>query len=342
MKVSTEFITPGQVLAEDIYSGSNWLLPRGIIINHKIIDRLKKWGVQEIAIEATDVDQQFNKCYEDAKNVLDNLFYDVQNNRAININPVANTIKNMADMIFNNNNVLKSFEHIRHREKYTFIHSVDVAVLAILIGCQRGYSRRTLYELGTGAALHDIGKVRIPVEILNKKNKLDEQEFIEVQKHTIYGHELLQSSLGVSYNISCIALMHHERLDGKGYPFNLHKGTLPEFVRITSVADVYSALTLNRPYRKRMTPSEAIEVLWGIAGKQIDLDILRLLFRSCSIYPVGCKIRLNDGRIGEVMQANPEVPTRPIIKLDGGLNTSSQVIDLNKQLSVVIEDLVIS
>jgi HD-GYP domain-containing protein (c-di-GMP phosphodiesterase class II) len=204
------------------------------------------------------------------------------------------------------------------------------------------YDEGKLRELGMGAMLHDMGKTRIPNEILNKPGGLTEEEFSIVRKHTNYGYEMLKESRMLSTYASYVALTHHERYDGGGYPLGLKGTEIHEFSRIVSIADVYDAMTSDRVYRRRININEAIEYLVGMGDHQFDYNIVKVFIEHITTYPPGTCVLLNSGEKAIVVDVNKKYPSRPIIRMltdrDGhGLREPVEV-DLTKKNTLIISE----
>ncbi|HPW41973.1 MAG TPA: HD-GYP domain-containing protein, partial [Bacillota bacterium] len=206
------------------------------------------------------------------------------------------------------------------------------------------YDEEKLRELGMGAMLHDIGKTRIPHEILNKPESLTKEEFELVKKHTSYGYELLKRSDVLSTYASYIALTHHERHDGEGYPLGLRGEEIHEFARIVSVADVFDAITSDRVYKKRINVNEAVEYLIGMGDHQFDYNIVRSFIEHITIYPPGTCVLLNSGEKAIVVDVNKKYPNRPIVRIladgEGQIPTVPVEIDLTKNNALLISEII--
>ena len=183
---------------------------------------------------------------------------------------------------------------IRLHDTYTFAHSVNVAVLSAVLGFLCHYKEKELSILTLGGLLHDIGKIKISTKILNKHSRLDNEEFSIMKSHTLEGahriHEM-GSMLPSPSLLAAIAAQHHERIDGKGYPRQMTGSKIHRFAKIVSIADVYDALTSERPYKKAYTPSIAHNIMKKTGQGQFDEELLTLFFNNVAIYPVGTVLK---------------------------------------------------
>ncbi|MDR2933267.1 MAG: HD-GYP domain-containing protein [Oscillospiraceae bacterium] len=236
------------------------------------------------------------------------------------VNQLVNSLQREPGALVNIND-LKSYD------EYTFHHSLSVAVLTIAIAQHMGFSQRDLNRIGMCAMMHDIGKTAVPLEIIHKPSRLDNSEFAIIKNHSPAGLEYLENTDIEDEDILRGVLHHHEKVDGTGYPHGIKGSEIPLWSRIISVADVYDALTSNRPYRDPMQPQEAIEYIMGGVSSAFDYDTVSAFVRKVELYPVGSKVELSNGSVALVL--NNESQMRPIVQmLDNG-----DVVDLYRDRS---------
>ncbi|HEY5563117.1 MAG TPA: HD-GYP domain-containing protein [Clostridiaceae bacterium] len=221
---------------------------------------------------------------------------------------------------------------IKSMDNYTYQHCVNVAVLSLIIGLHLKFSKDELYELCIGAILHDIGKVFIPKELINKPGKLTDEEFTEMKSHTFRGYDYMKNSPEISAPARIIALQHHERYDGRGYPEGRRGTEINKLAKVVAIADVYDALTSDRPYRSAMCPSEALELIMGGGETQFDFKMVQVFSSIVVPFSVGTLVKLNNNIIGVVLENNLGFPLRPILKMV----ESAKVINLFTELDMVI------
>lgn len=228
---------------------------------------------------------------------------------------MENQVESIVDVILNNKNMLLNRVDLKEFDDYTYFHSVNVAVLSIGLAAAIGFDKADLCNLGFGALLHDIGKVFISKEILNKRGPLSNEEFAEMKKHSFLGYEyLVRESVG---NISAQAgiLDHHERFSGDGYPNNSRGEKISLYGRIITIADVYDALTSDRPYREGLNPAEAVEYIMGGTGTIFDPDLVKLFITKIAPYPVGTTVKLSNGLVGIVTDNFENFCMRPNVRV---------------------------
>lgn len=321
-KVHLDKVQLGTKLARTIFnSDGGVLLSKGIELKDSFVDKLKSHGITEIFLDdeiSADVAVEDVVC-ENTRNEAVVLVKSMMNNYLFSPNIDVESVKVMVnkiiDELLNNNDILVNLSEIKSVDDYTFEHSVNVCILSLITGIGLGYDISKLRELGTGAMLHDIGKMCIPREILKKPSQLTVEEFEEIKKHTVYGYDILKKSGKVNLVSAFIAFGHHERYDGSGYPLQLKSDNIQQCARIVAVADVYDALTSDRVYRKKLKPNEVFEYITSLGAHHFDPKVIESFVKYVTIYPVGTGVMLNTKERGLVIKANRSMPTRPVIRM---------------------------
>jgi len=213
-------------------------------------------------------------------------------------------------------------------DEYTFKHSVDVATMAMIIAKKRQMSKQEVYDIGISGLLHDIGKSKIPNEILNKPGKLTEEEFAVMKQHPVLGYQILKENQGLSDMIKLGVLQHHEKINGKGYPLGTEAAQISTFGKIISVVDIYDALVTERPYKPGFSPRDAVEMIMAMTA-ELDMAALKGFMGSVILYPVGSTVVLSNGEKARVVENFEEAILRPKVV---GLKTG-RVYDLARDLS---------
>lgn len=186
--------------------------------------------------------------------------------------------------IYENIYITEILNELRKLDLYTYKHSLNVSFYAMLIGKWMSLSRKELQEIVIAGLLHDIGKIKIPLEILNKEGKLTHDEFEEIKKHSIYGFEIVKTIGNLSNDISTAILMHHERENQSGYPFEMKGSQLNIHAKIIAVADVYDAMTTDRIYKGRATPQKAFEMFQTEGLLLFDSEVVKTFITNLSPY----------------------------------------------------------
>ena len=227
-------------------------------------------------------------------------------------------------------------------DAYTHRHNVNVAVLSILTAKALHYKIEHLKDIALGALLHDIGKAKVETSVLQKPMDLTVEEKRHVMEHPLLGHHLVENCNALPYLSKQIILLHHEKLDGTGYPLGLKSIEIPEYVQIVTVCDMYDAMTTNRIYRQKMPAYQVIDILLAESVYKLNPRILSTMLKSVWLFPPGSGVVLSDGRIGVVSYYKPINPTRPrvrILNFEGDfIPTNIQEVNLEEAATIFIED----
>ncbi len=348
LKVPISEIRPGMKLAKDVrLKDGRLLLLTGFIIKPRYIRRLELFEVPYIYIiegETIPLSQiSEERVYAEAFNTIKGVLTSVRDGKDVDIKSVKETVNDIVHKVMNNETVFMQLTGIRDIDNYTFLHSVDVCIYSIITGRNLGFNKDELTELGIGAILHDIGKCKVPFEILMKPGKLSNDEFHIMKLHTIYGQEIIVNTPGLTKRIAAIACQHHEKWDGTGYPLGLKDYQIDKLSRIVTAADIYDALTADRVYRKRDLPHEAAEYILGNSSILIDPEVAKVFIKNIAVYPEGSVVLLNTGEIGSVVETNQNMSVRPkvmiIARKEGPPILEPYLLDLMKDLNIFIIDL---
>ena len=322
-RIRTAMLQPGMKTARNIYADDGTiLLGAGMILNEYFIYRLKELGIALVYIQ----DDVFDSLGEISDVIPEEVriqtvqevkraFHALESSRSINVYKVKDAVENILDELLANRDILVNLTDIRSYDNYTYYHSVNVCVLSLLTGITLGFNRLELKELGIGALMHDIGKTQIDKEMLNKSEQLSPAEYQEIQQHAVYGYQILRAYDDIPLLSAHIALQHHERWDGQGYPRHLAKNEIHKYARIVAVTDVYDALLSDRPYRTAYSVNQAVTILNRMANTHFEPRSLTAFISNIAIYPVGSVVSLNTGETGMVVDVNHETPTRPMVRV---------------------------
>ena len=214
-----------------------------------------------------------------------------------------------------NHNLMMQMSNLRNKQDRNAGHALNTAILAIAFGKHLGHSEERLNLLGLGAILHDIGKTRIPNEILNKPGKLTDEELTLIKRHPNDGYEMLMAADKIPDEVLSMVRHHHERVDGSGYPSGLKGNDVPLSVGIISLADSYETLTTDNPYQPALTPVLALQRLRTTGTEIFGKDLVQDFMRFMGLYPIGSAVKLSSGDIGIVFSADPKTRMRPLIML---------------------------
>ena len=256
------------------------------------------------------------QTYIAAKLVVQHAMEDVRMGRALNMEAVSEVVGSMVDSILRSPDALTSLTRLKSFDEYTFFHSVNTSALALSVGKHLGYRREQLLQLGTGMLLHDIGKMLVPVEILNKPGRYEAHEFEIMKQHALRGAEILSNTTGLTDMFLKPALEHHERVDGTGYPHHRPKADISQFGLIAAIVDIYDAVTSDRCYHKGKTPHDTLQFLYQLGDQgHVDGTLVQQFVQVVGVYPVGSCVSLSTGETAIVKQFNHEAPIRPLVVL---------------------------
>lgn len=234
------------------------------------------------------------------RELISNVHRDIRAGRGVNVEMAQRVVEQMTDSVARHAEALVWFTTLKNRDDYTAEHSMNVCMFAVTFGSYLGLDDERLITLGMGALLHDIGKIRVPLAILNKPGRLTAEELVEVRKHPQYGVDILKDESVLSPESLDMVLSHHERLDGSGYPRRLVDDQISYFSQLLAIVDVYDAMTSHRVYHRGRSPAEVLALM----SEETDIynDALLEQFRDCiGDYPVGNLVELNTGEVGFVV-----------------------------------------
>lgn len=356
-KVSTKKLVPGLNLAMPVYDNNGFIwLNRGVELTIDYIRTLERLKIPAVYIEdplIPDVEvgdvvqdetrQQANRM---VKNVMENI-HNVPEKAlpgvlAAKTKELDNLLIDITDQLLSNPKLVVNLTDIRTTDNYTFYHSVNVAILSIITARSMGFKTYQLRKVGMGALLHDLGKTKIPLSILNKKGRLLPEEFDKIKNHPQYGYNMVSMKQVIEPCAAKIIYQHHERINGEGYPNGLASNQTHLYSKICSVVDVYDALTADRPYREGFPPHKALEILES-SGHEFDQNALQHLFLHVAAYPVGTRVGLSNGDAGVVVRNRPGYTRHPKVRVlyekENFEPLSPYEIDLSEQINVVVDEI---
>ncbi len=362
LKVTINDIVPGAVVAKSIYNEDGVLLaPNGMILREKGIRRLEDLGIhQAYVVYPESGTSKILEMYEESPHLDDiickntriqaqKLIKKVMNRvlpeKSINLDKISKMVEEVIEQLLSAKEIMLTLSRLRTIDDYTYEHSVSVCVFSLVIGMDMNLPMSELKLLGTGALLHDIGKVCISEDVLKKPSSLTREEYDEVKSHTELGYQILLKS-GVSEEVAQIALYHHEKYDGTGYNRCLHGEEIPLWSRIVTLADSYDAMSSDRVYRKRFSPDKVYKEIACLSGQHFDYDITERFLRRIDLYPIGTGVLLNTNHKGVVVAQNKFLPQSPIIRIFKDKNNPRNIedgedyvdIDMSKTKYLFIKD----
>lgn len=350
--VGIERVKPGDVLGQSILGMDGCLMLReGVTLTENYINKLISIGIIYIYIKDSNLedikpeDPELIEFKRETVKSLSRVFSKLQYSDTISIKNTLSVISDMVEYLIDNKEIDSSYLlELKTFDNYTYIHSLNTCVIALFFGIQMSYTRPMLIDLGMGALLHDIGKTKVPIDVLNKNGKLTDEEFCIIKKHPELGHKMLEKVSEVSDRSKAIVLEHHERIDGKGYPYGLTGDKVHKFSKITCISDVYDAIVSDRVYRRGFPANEAYEFVLGGVGTFFDFDLVNIFRNNFSIYPLGVCLKLSNGLEGFVVGHNKGFPDRPNVRIlydELGNKIEPIEVSLVNQLDICVSHIIV-
>lgn len=341
----------GMRLAEDLYGKFDLLYAsRGDILNDKLIDGLKRLGTQSVYIEEADSgpaaipipmrEPAPNPSEDPLKDYQEIILYLAQQYTGFKLlnklmlPKIEIPANRLLEFILQDPAVLKTLSKVHMVDGYTLNHSVQVSMISALIGQWLELSVNDQFALAYAGLVHDVGKSKIPVQILNKPSKLTHEEYEAVKKHAEYGYDQIKGLPQINEEIRTAVLQHHEKIDGSGYPLKLSGDDIHFYAQIICVADIYAAMTTDRVYNRKFTPLKAAEEVFNAScANLVNPEIANLFLRNIYRMLVGSQVRLSNGLEGEIVYFNRFSPGKPLVKVN------EDFIDLYRENHLFIEEI---
>lgn len=335
-RIPIEKLKTNYILANEVISDKGVLLAvEGTAVNDYMLNKLIEFGVNQLWVYDCDDENRDHKTYEQIKTSYKTSIKSVKDilvRLSAGENVDAISLEYISDFVYTGRNnvdlIIRCLENAKKSDEYTYRHCINVALYSMLAAkwlCLDESSMKAVIQAGI---LHDIGKIKIPSEILNKKGKLTYEEYEIMKNHSIYGYNILRSSSTVKDQVKKAVLFHHERMDGSGYPFGLRKDKIDLFSRIIAVADVYDAITTDRIYKNRVPPFDAFLELGTTCLDKFDSAILRKFIKNISVYYIGAQVKLSNGKLAEIEYVPPHDIVHPVVRVDSyflDLSTENEI-----------------
>lgn len=333
--VKTKALKNGMKVSEMVYDEyGRMLIADGVILDDFMIQALPKLGISGVYVHHGQEEEKeiviTEKIQETIENnrvadrskveltesvkerVAEGIQYIFNSTESEHFMNAANSVTNdLLKAITENDAVAVDVGRLKVSDEYTFKHSVDVATMAMIIAKKHGMSQEEIYELGITGLLHDIGKSKIPLEILNKPGRLTEEEFALMKKHTVFAYDMLKEGQ-LSERVLKGVLQHHEKLDGTGYPYGISGNEISTYARVISVADIYDALVTVRPYKDAFSQRDAVEMIMSMTDV-LDISVMRSFLGSVILYPVDSIVNLSNGEKAKVVENHSSNILRPTV-----------------------------
>ena len=252
--------------------------------------------------------------FQEATTIIHNLMADARLGKQVEVQRLEPLAERMVQSTLRSRHALTGISRIKTKDEYTFMHCVSVAGLLTTFAMELALDEGTIHQLALGGMLHDIGKTLVPDAILNKPGKLDDDEFVVMRRHVEFSGELLEEQTGLSQVAKDVTMLHHERMDGKGYPLGLHGEQICLVGQMSAIVDVYDALTSVRVYKSAWEPSVTLKKLLEWSPHHFNPDLVQRFIKCLGIYPIGSLVELESGRVGVVMEQGQDM-LRPLLRI---------------------------
>jgi len=356
--ISIEQAKEGMITADDVLSPSGMLvIPNQTMLNQRLISRMKLYNVKKLYVvipesvaeelnktapievvnpmKITQEFKVFRRSYEGIAGELEEAFYHVVSkpDQPYDLSKLLNQVMELANQVQNTMHLMETLQCLREYSDTVYIHSISVALIANMIVSKQKLSTEDRRLLMTAALFHDIGKIHVPSEILNKPSKLTDAEYEIVKKHPQLSYEILRRAHFPS-EVLWAALLHHERCDGSGYPSGVMAEMIPPFAKVIAIADVYDAMTARRIYRSEICSFDVIADFEDSGYQKYDATLLIPFLESIAQSHINAKVRLSNTLIGTIVMINQHKLSRPVVNIDGVF------FDLSKEKDVSIIEII--
>ena len=329
-EVSVYELKEGDVLGKDIddLSTGNILVGKGTKLTEELIYRIENSGVSKVFVEdpklVSRVNSQMSEGYEKIETKIKDVFEDVASGKDVDLRGDENAFNALIEGVCKEGDIVDQLMLLRSSDDYTYVHSMSVGILAPKLGMWLGYSEEDLYRLSVAGVYHDIGMMLMPKEIVNKKGPLTDEEFEIIKKHSQYSYDIVKKYSDFDEDIAQAVLLHHEKMDGSGYPKGISGEKIPKLARVVAICDIYSALTTNRVYRKKDSPFVASGHLKRESFSKLDPHMVRVFVDNIAQFYIGNRVSLSDGREGVIVAIDPVQKDFPLIKV------GTEFVDIRK------------
>jgi putative nucleotidyltransferase with HDIG domain len=341
VEISVSHCTAGDIVAADVYNHNGLVLvPKYTVMNTFIKEKILDMGIQRIKIQypglngigdADKVEEDYEESFHLIKDTLENL----ASGKPLNLNNVGTATHLIMQNINEREQIIQVLNEVRCADEYTYRHCVETAFYAMLIAKWLKMTEAEIKKVIQAGLLHDIGKAKIPGEVLNKEGIITKEEYEVIQQHPSIGYEILNDfGQEIDSDVKNAVLFHHERIDRSGYPHRASADEISIYAKIIAVADVFNAMTTDRVYKKRVSPFTVFEMYQTVGLSLFDLDVINVFVKNIAPYYVGSNILLSNGEIGKVVYVPPQDLVHPIIE------SYNRYIDLSQHRELTIVCLV--
>lgn len=341
-------ISGDEILAQPIYDiDGRKLLSQGVRLKPTYTEKLREKGIVSIYVEdaiseGIEIDETL--CLETrvrAKQIVSQELNRFVRTKEIHVQELIQMVNDIVEEVLSSRKDLINLKDVRMQDEYLFAHSVNVCALSIMLASKMGYNREKIKGIGLGALLHDFGKMLIPPSLLNKETDLSQDEIQELNKHPLYGYNIFKDDSSISSTVKIAILMHHENLDGSGFPLGLTGEKIHYSARIVSICNLFDSITCDRKFKLALSTADAVERLSCSAGVVLDKAFTDEFLNMIPIFPNGTMVLLSNGLVGIVISNNTRNRTRPVVRLVYNPKTKTRynnnyIVDLMEDLTLKV------
>ena len=333
--ITAQSCVAGMVLTEDICTNAGaCLIPKGTLITEDLEKKVKRFRLKPIEVEIYDdsilveeikgfekninkrtMSTELTESYAEAKQEVKDILDSINSGKLLDVRNVDTALVSIKENVHDSFDVLKCIDSIRTVDEYTYAHCVNVSLLAMTLARWLGMDNTEVEEIAKTGLLHDVGKAKVNSDLLNRKGSLISDEFEEMKKHSTYGYRIIENMHDISKGIKMGVLMHHERMDGSGYPMGAKDSQIHKYAKVLAIADVYDAMTSDKVYSKRKSVFEVLRYMRDEMANLLDRAMLNVFVERIVCHYIGDYVMLNTGEIGELIHVNPTYPLKPIVRV---------------------------
>lgn len=284
--------------------------------------------------------------FSETTKVIRSVMDDVRLGRQMEIDSSRAVVEKITGSVLRNNNAMMAMRRLKNLDDHTFLHSANVCTMMAAFCNAMGMDVATIHDVALGSLLHDIGKMRVNLSMLNKPGKLSDDEFRHIKSHVVLGSDLLRQMKGIPRIAFDPVDQHHERYDGSGYPHGLKGEEISQVGRMSAIIDVYDAITSDRCYGKSLSPADGVRKLFEWSKYHFDPTLVQIFVRSIGIYPVGSLVRLESGRLGVVVEQRENGLLTPLVRVVFDIKRNHYLqpedVDLSKPMGAGGADRILS
>ncbi|MGH4118497.1 HD-GYP domain-containing protein [Clostridium sp.] len=341
-------LKPNMILSEDLILNGLTLVTKEVSLNNSMIKKILEfyplntinvYDNGEMNIPDSQISREQNLIQTEIvlnrfSSNINNFLNSIETSTQLDLTEIRFMSKEILDNLNDYGAILKTITNSGNMDEYLVHHCVNVALLSSMLGKWLNFAKKDLILLTYSAFLHDIGKTKVNQNILNKPSSLTQTEFKEIKKHSIYSYDLVKNIPYLDESVGLGILMHHERLDGSGYPFGLKEDKISDFAKIIGITDMFDAMTSNKVYRKKQNPLVVLEFMKHDCMGLFDYNYLTTFITQMLNYYTGEMVKLNNDSIGKIIKLDPNNISRPLITID------SNFVDLSVEKDLFIIELI--